>query len=150
MPEIKFVHTNIVARDWKSLAKFYVNVFGCKEKKPERNLSGKWLNDLTGIQDAHIRGIHLLLPGYDDNGPTLEIFEYDKNEKNTNKKVNCEGLGHTAFAVDDVERCLADVLKNGGSKIGTTVKGIVDGVGEIHVVYAKDPEGNIIEIQKWE
>ncbi|MEW6195447.1 MAG: VOC family protein [Bacteroidota bacterium] len=150
MAEIKYVHTNLIARDWKKLAKFYIDVFGCKEKKPDRNLKGQWLDDLTGIKDARIKGIHLLLPGYDENGPTLEIFQYNENEKNTNKKINVEGLGHTAFAVDDVDRCLANVIKNGGSTVGKLVKGTVEGVGEIYVVYAKDPEGNIIELQKWD
>ena len=37
---IRYVHTNLIARDWKKLAKFYVKVFGCKLKPPERNLKG--------------------------------------------------------------------------------------------------------------
>lgn len=41
--KIKYVHTNIVSSDWKSLADFYINVFGCQPILPERNLSGSWL-----------------------------------------------------------------------------------------------------------
>jgi predicted enzyme related to lactoylglutathione lyase len=26
----KYVHTNLIAKDWKKLAKFYTDVFGCK------------------------------------------------------------------------------------------------------------------------
>ncbi len=146
--KIKYVHTNLIAADWKKLAKFYIDVFGCKVKPPERDLYGEWLDKLTSLPEVHIKGIHLMLPGYDDNGPTLEIFEFNKNINNK-KNINNEGYGHIAFAVDDVDACFKLVKSHGGSSIGETVKCEVEGVGMLHVVYAKDPEGNIIEIQKW-
>ncbi|OPY84980.1 MAG: glyoxalase I [Smithella sp. PtaU1.Bin162] len=146
----KFTHTNIVARDWRRLAEFYKAVFNCKEILPERDLSGKWLDDLTSIESVHIEGIYLVLPGYDKNGPTLEIFQYGENLKNDGKRIYTEGFGHIAFSVDDVEKCLEEVKKNGGSSVGKVVEGDIRGTGRIHVVYAKDPEGNIIELQKWE
>jgi len=34
----KYKHTNIVANDWRSLAKFYEDVFGCEFVPPERDL----------------------------------------------------------------------------------------------------------------
>ena len=75
MNSIKYVHTNLVAKDWKSLAQFYIKVFGCKRKPPERNLSGKWLDTLTALKNANVKGIHLQLPGYGQKGgPTLEVF----------------------------------------------------------------------------
>lgn len=64
--------------------------------------------------------------------------------------ITSQGFGHIAFLVDDVEKCLLAIKENGGSAVGEVVKGDIAGVGKIHVVYAKDPEGNIIEIQKWE
>ena len=42
-----------------------------------RDLSGEWLDRATGLKNAHIKGIHLRLPGYGEGGPTLEIFQYD-------------------------------------------------------------------------
>jgi len=36
---IRYVHTNLIAKDWRKLADFYIKVLGCKEKKPERNLN---------------------------------------------------------------------------------------------------------------
>jgi predicted enzyme related to lactoylglutathione lyase len=74
---IKYVHTNIIAKDWRKLSLFYQRVFGCKPVPPERDLSGQWLDSLTGIDGAHITGEHLALPGYDGQTPTLEIFSYD-------------------------------------------------------------------------
>lgn len=146
----KFVHTNLIAREWRKLAEFYITVFGCTYKMPERDLSGDWVDDLTHLKNARIKGIHLKLPGFDINGPTLEIFQYDENETNKNKTINKEGFGHIAFSVDEVDQCLKEIIKNGGSVVGKTVKGFVKGMGYLHVVYARDPEGNIIEIQKWE
>lgn len=146
---VKYTHINLVAKDWKSLAQFYIDVFNCKPKPPERDLSGDWLDRVTGIESAHIRGVHLLLPGYEDDGPTLEIFQYNEYVEDNDKSVNKEGFAHIAFAVDDVEKYLAKLKENGGTTVGEVVKGHVDGGRTIHVVYGRDPEGNIIEIQKW-
>jgi lactoylglutathione lyase len=148
----KFSHINIVSRNWKKLADFYVTVFNCVPKLPERNLYGKWLDDLTNIDSAHIKGIHLLLPGYKEDGPTIEIFEYNQSveTKRKTKRINKEGFTHIAFSVSNVEKCLKLVKEKGGSEIGKVVKKKIKCVGKIEVVYAKDPEGNIIEIQKWE
>jgi lactoylglutathione lyase len=147
---IRYVHTNLIAHDWKLLADFYINALGCRPKPPERDLKGPWLNELTGLASAHIRGVHLLLPGFGDDGPTLEVFQYDANVAHAAKVINGEGFGHIAFAVADVEGCLQTVLDHGGSRLGAVVRQKVAGVGELHVVYAKDPEGNIIELQRWE
>lgn len=59
------------------------------------------------------------------------------------------GFGHIAFAVDDVDEALQAVIAAGGSTVGNIVTAEVDGVGVLRVVYAQDPEGNIVELQKW-
>jgi hypothetical protein len=61
---MRFAHTNIAAKNWKSLSEFYIKVFHCKIKPPERKLSGAWLDQATGLQDATLEGVHLLLPGH--------------------------------------------------------------------------------------
>ncbi len=145
----KYVHTNIVARDWKSLSEFYINVFGCRFKPPARDLKGKWLDNATSLKNAGIRGVHLLLPGYGIGGPTLEIFQYSKSRIAGKKTINRPGFAHIAFAVDDVNRALKKVLKHGGGTAGRIVRTTIEGAGEIEFVYARDPEGNVIELQKW-
>src|SRR5688572_27016745 len=72
----KYVHTNLIARDWRELANFYETVLGCIPVPPERNYSGPELAAGTGILGASLQGIHLRLPGFEDEGPTLEIFSY--------------------------------------------------------------------------
>ena len=147
--KIKFAHVNIISRDWRSLADFYITVFDCRPKLPERDLSGGWVDDLTGLNDARIKGIHLYLPGYESDGPTIEIFEYDKNLQNSSRDINRDGFGHIAFAVEDVQQKLDLLLENGGSALGDLIDAEIAGVGRISVVYARDPEGNIVELQKW-
>ncbi|HRE84480.1 MAG TPA: VOC family protein [Opitutaceae bacterium] len=145
----KYVHTNLTARDWRSLARFYQDVFGCIPKLPERDLSGVWLDSLTALSGAHLTGIHLLLPGYESNGPTLEIFSYDHLVGRPDPVVNERGFGHLAFLVDDVPAALEAVRKAGGGAIGEVATTQVTGVGVLTVVYATDPEGNILELQNW-
>lgn len=146
----RYVHTNIVARDWKRLTRFYVRVFGCTVKQPERDLEGAWLDRLTAIRGAHLQGAHLALPGYGPGGPTLEIFQYSPAAAVKASRVNAPGIRHLAFAVKDVKKTLNRVVRCGGSSVGEVVSTHVEGVGAIEVVYGRDPEGNIIELQRWE
>jgi len=144
---MKYVHTNIVAKDWKMLSKFYQEVFGCTSVPPERDLSGDWLDRATGLEGARIEGIHLRLPGHGDAGPTLEIFQYNDMPESLETSPNRPGLGHLAFAVEDVEAVKEAVLKAGGGIVGDVVGIEILGVGSIEFAYLTDPEGNIIEVQ---
>ncbi len=145
----KYVHTNLIARDWKRLVRFYCEVFACEPKGPERDLSDTWLDRVTSLPNAHLRGVHLGLPGYDYEGPTLEIFSYDKLIEHELPRTNECGYAHIAFAVDDVDQALRAVIAAGGGVVGEIATAKVDGVGLLRVVYARDPEGNIVELQKW-
>jgi len=146
----KYAHTNIVSRDWKKLTDFYITVFDCKPVLPERDLSGDWLARATSLKNPHLRGMHLRLPGFGDNGPTLEVFQYDEMvEKSNPPYANRIGLGHLAFEVEDVNRTLELMLKKDGNRLGEVIVQEIKGVGEITFTYATDPEGNIIEIQSW-
>lgn len=146
---IKYAHTNIITDDWKRLAEFYITVFDCKPLYPERDLRGEWLDRATAIKDANLRGIHLKLPGYDESLPTLEIFQYNHNENGLIPMANRKGYGHIAFRVDDVPTVLNRVLENGGSRMGELVETEVSELGTLSFVYARDIDGNIIELQNW-
>ena len=69
----RYAHTNIIARDCEKLIAFYKEVFACRSIGEKRDLRGAWLDHLTGIPEAHIIGEHLILPGYGEDHPTLEI-----------------------------------------------------------------------------
>jgi catechol 2,3-dioxygenase-like lactoylglutathione lyase family enzyme len=143
----RFIHTNIIARDWKRLAAFFEKVFGCIPVPPERSFFGKWLERATGVPGAEIHGVHLRLPGYGEEGPTLEIFQYTQLEERVKTAINRPGFAHIAFMVDDVTSARDAVIEAGGGVLGELVSTKIPGAGTITFVYVTDPEGNLIELQ---
>ena len=144
-----YKHTNIVARDWRHLARFYEKVFSCRPVPPERRLSGEWLEKGTGVKNAAFSGMHLRLPGWGDKGPTLEIYQYTDSQHKLPAAANREGIAHIAFEVSDVGAATDSVLRHGGSRVGEITTAEVKGVGTLTFVYLADAEGNIIELQSW-
>jgi len=145
----RYAHTNIIAKDCDKLIKFYKEVFHCTSIGETRDMRGEWLDKLTGIQSAHIKGEHLCMPGYDDKHPTLEIFSYDNITYRGNNAINTCGFVHIAFEVDDVEATLKLLLAAGGGQYGELVHSESTNGRIGTFVYTTDPEGNIVELQSW-
>ncbi len=144
----RYVHTNIIARDPEKLIRFYKTVFRCESIGETRDLRGEWLDRLTGLENAHIVGEHLRLPGYEGDHPTLEIFSYDAGLPSV-PAINRQGLAHLAFEVEDVEDTLALLLQNGGSQLGELVRTEYEDGRKAVFAYAADCEGNLVELQSW-
>jgi predicted enzyme related to lactoylglutathione lyase len=144
---LRFVHVNLVARDWRRLARFYQEVFGCIPVPPERDYRGSALEAGTAVAGASLRGIHLRLPG--DGSPTLEIFQYEPGIHHPAGPVNRTGFGHIAFATDDVPRMRQTVVEHGGSVVGDVVTLETSDGRRVTWTYVRDPEGNILELQSW-
>jgi len=146
--QAKYVHTNLVAKDWRKLARFYREVFGCTLVPPERDLQGEAIEQGTGLPGVHLRGAHLRLPGYEVDGPMLEIFSYEPMGIETSKAINRPGFAHIAFLVEDVESARALVLAHGGQPIGEIVTTPIGDTGHFYQwCYVTDPEGNALELQ---
>lgn len=145
-----FSHVNLIAEDWKLVAAFYRDVFGCELVPPERDLQGPDLDAATGVAGAHIRGAHLRLPGSDADGPTLEVFEYEQRGVPGPRAANSPGFAHVAFEVPSVDATWQKVMEHGGSPVGSIVRTSVPGRGQVTFAYVRDPEGNIIELSSWE
>jgi len=149
---MRYVHTNIVAEDWQALATFYETVFACVPVPPVRDQAEPWLARGTGVPEAALTGVHLRLPGFGKDAPTLEIYSYKHAEPRLPPAANRRGLGHLAFAVDtaaDVASTLQQVIDHGGQALGEVTQADVAGVGTLTFVYAADPEGNVLELQHW-
>ena len=146
---MRYAHTNIVSANWKKLADFYIETFNCTPVPPQRKQSGKWLDQGLGIKNASLEGIHLLLPGHGKNGPTLEIYQYKEMKTNSGQFPNKQGYGHIAFEVDNVAKTLEKLCKHGGKAHGEITVKKIPQVGVLTFVYARDPEGNFIELQNW-
>lgn len=147
--QARYVHTNLIARDWLRLARFYQEVFGCVPVPPQRDFSGERFDALTNLPGARLQGMHLRLPGYGDSGPTLEIFSFTPDQEQSVPTVHRRGFGHIAFAVEDVAAARMAVLEAGGGTIGEVVTLTIAGGATVELCYLTDPEGNIVEVQKW-
>jgi catechol 2,3-dioxygenase-like lactoylglutathione lyase family enzyme len=143
----RFGHVNIVAHDWRKLAAFYTDIFGCVLVPPERDYAGPVLESGTGVKGSTLKGVHLRLPGSGPDGPTLEIYSYTVTKEGSTPAVNRPGLAHLAFIVDSVEDAHAQVLAAGGKAVGKIVT-TTPGPGiNITWCYLTDPEGNVVELQ---
>jgi predicted enzyme related to lactoylglutathione lyase len=149
IPNARYVHANIIAADWRSLADFYVRLFGCELIPPERDYQGPALDAGTGLTGAHLTGAHLRLPGVGPDGPSLEIYHYDHLLDRPATAVNRPGFGHLAFEVDDVAAARAEVIAAGGRPVGEIVTLQTAAGARVTWCYITDPEGNMIELQSW-
>lgn len=143
------MHTNLVARDWRTLADFYESLFGCVRVPPERDYAAVDVEAGTGVRGSGIAGVHLRLPGYGDDGPTLEIYSYSFVSDGSSPAVNCPGLAHLAFKVDNVDDARERVLSAGGSSVGDVVTVTTAAGVRITWCYVTDPEGNVVELQSF-
>jgi predicted enzyme related to lactoylglutathione lyase len=147
--DAKYVHTNLIAHDWQKLSLFYQEVFGFKQVLPERHYKGIDLERGTGVRGSELQGVHLRMPGYDDSGPTLEIYTYSIQKEGLAPAVNRPGFGHIAFSVVDVIKAQDIVLQAGGKAVGEIVTLHTSTGAKVTWCYVADPEGNIIELQSW-
>lgn len=147
--DARYVHTNLVAQDWRSLAMFYERVLGCTPVAPERHYSGSSLEAGTGVVGARLDGIHLRLPGHGSNGPTLEIFTYCPGAEAQVPRVNEPGFAHIAFQVSSVQDAREEVVLEGGGAVGEIVILTTADGRKVTWCYVTDPEGNIVELQSW-
>ncbi|MEM1295070.1 MAG: VOC family protein [Verrucomicrobiota bacterium] len=148
-PKIRYAHTNIIAEDWKKLMRFYVEVFDCVPVSSERDHRGKHTDDLTGIEDVRVVGQHLRVPGHGEHGPTIEIFTFNQQLSSQEPAINRPGFAHLAFEVEDFEGVRQQILDRGGIDYGKKITIDIPGAGKLTLIYMTDPEGNIVELQRW-
>ena len=146
---MRFFNVNIIARDWRKLAQFYIDVFKCRPRFPESVCCVKDQGAAPYDEDTDVEGIYLYLPGKYNDPPTLEIFQYMEFQENE-RRLHKNGFGHIAFFVEDVEKTLNRVKEKGGTPLGEIVEKDIPNAGKLTFAYAKDPENNIIELQKWQ
>ena len=146
-------HLCINTPNWKKLAQFYIDVFGFQAILPERDLHDSWLETVSGLKGAAVKGIHIELPGEESRGPTIEIFTHAISAQGNPAAYNAPGIGHFGIVADtreDVYSLYRRVLDHGGSSDGRIASRYYPELQKTcTMVYAKDPDGNIVEILNW-
>ncbi|MGE5155917.1 MAG: VOC family protein, partial [Betaproteobacteria bacterium] len=84
-----------------------------------------------------------------EDGPTLEIYQYERELDAQPAAANRRGYGHLAFAVPDVMAARAAVLANGGGAVGEIVTLETSDGRRVTWAYVTDPEDNVLELQSW-
>jgi predicted enzyme related to lactoylglutathione lyase len=138
-------HINLVARDAEALAAFYINVMKCELLRAPKMLSGEIVSRGNGLPNSEIYTIWLKFPELER--PFLEIHEHTVTHHRDQPRVNEPGFGHLSFQMEDLSDALSKILQAGGSQIGN----ITDfGTPEkpYLIAYARDPEGNVLELEQ--
>jgi predicted enzyme related to lactoylglutathione lyase len=117
----RFAHLNLIAHDWRRLAKFYTTVCVSWSRRNAISRARNWTRARATASRTRLRRAHFRLPGGGDQGPTLEISTYDQLELSSPAAVNRPGFGHIAFEVEDVAAARKQVLSAGGATVGEIV-----------------------------
>ena len=142
---MRISHISITARNAEQLAAFYRSVFRFTEKRAAKTLSGPHIAKGNGLPDMRILSIWLHHP--DSAEPFLELMEYAETADSLYPEPNAPGLAHLAISVDDLDATLAELIAAGGQLQGEVTNFGTD-EAPIRIVYARDPEGNILELEQ--
>ncbi|MEL6102769.1 MAG: VOC family protein [Pseudomonadota bacterium] len=142
---MRLLHVSLTARNADQLSAFYREAFGFVERRAPRRLSGAAVSRGNGLPDNDIYSIWLHLPGHTE--PFLEIMEYAVTAPRGLPAVNAPGFGHLAFEVADLEETLQRLQRLGGSLQGEITNFGSDDQPYL-IVYARDLEGNILELEQ--
>jgi len=143
----RFRHVAIVVEDLDRMVEFYTGVLGLKLKRNFEIESEEFRTGI-GIKDAKARGAHLMVP---DSNVEIELFQFTNSQsvKERTSIANMIGYRHMAFIVDDLEKAV-EILKGNGVEFFSEPITVnePESVRGFRFVYFRDPEGNIIELNK--
>lgn len=111
---LKFIHVNIICADWESLCQFYNNVFQCSPIGSIKNHQGNYKENVIGVQKVHVVGQHILLPGFEKDYPTLEVFTYSIPGRIASCDMNALGIQCIGFTCIDRHVTAQSLLRHGG------------------------------------
>ena len=116
MPTMRGVdHVGVTVYDSKAAISFFEEVLGCRAHVkfgPFRDDKGDFMKNLLSVHPrAVINQITLVRCG---NGSSIELLEYRAPDQKTERPRNSDLAGHhVAFYVDDINKALAYLKKNG-------------------------------------
>jgi len=114
---LRFIHVNYITEDYRRLCDFFNTVVGSSDTGKIKDHSGKFKEGVIGIENVHVLGKHILLPGFYKSYPTIEIFQYSIKGKDTVPTDNELGINLIGFKSDNLEKDLKLFVDNGGKLV---------------------------------
>jgi len=124
---IKFIHVNIICPDWEKLCGFYRDVFGCVNFGKLKDHQGDYKEKVIGVKGVHVVGQHVLLPGFEKDYPTLEIFTYSVPGRELPCSESALGINCIGFTCENPEAAARAITAAGGVLNETTPEYILTG-----------------------
>lgn len=142
---MKLTHISMVARDADKMSAFYTAVFGCEEYRSPRTLSGEAVSRGNGQPNSEIYSIWLKFPAQEK--PFFELLEYKSSTDRPEPQVDEHGFRHLSFETNDIQTTITKIFEAGGSRLGEITNfGTTD--EPFLIVYVRDCEGNILELEQ--
>lgn len=129
---VRYANISIVSDQPQRLTEFYRTVFGAELLAANSN----WR-----ISEEHQVHSVLRTPGYHGNGPLLTIQRHTIGSKDGVLAPNHVGFAHICFEADDVPALIESIHAAGGS-----IASAFEDLSKQPAFYAKDPDGNIVEV----
>lgn len=114
---LKFIHVNIITDNWENLCAFYRDAAGCVNSGKLKDHQGNYKAQVIGIPDVHVVGQHVLLKGFYDNYPTLEIFTYSVPGIQEPQGDSALGIDLVGYTSDDLAEDIRAIENAGGSLV---------------------------------
>jgi glyoxylase I family protein len=145
-------HVNLVVDDMPAMIAFYHDVLGMQLTK-QATISGTWIEAVTGLPNVVADVAFLEM----SSGPAIELLRYRTPEGKRPAGLgtpNTPGLRHLALRVGDIDGLVAR-LKAAGAELLSDARQVpaaqVDYVTHRkHLLYCRDPEGNLLELCSFE
>lgn len=143
MNTVQMSHVTLCVQDLTVSTRFYVEVFGCEPSY--RRSAGDEFAPLMGLHALDLKLVLLRL-----GAQRIELVAHRSPPPNprTEAPINTVGFTHIAFNVPDIDEVVARVEACGGrvdraSRIAVEVNG-----EKREYVFARDPDGNRVELIK--
>jgi len=133
-------HTGIVVKDLDKSLRFWRDIMGLKVKVDAWE-EGEFIDTVQHLSGVNVHMVKLSAP----DGTLVELLK-DENHagKEFPKRELCDrGIGHLAFTVADVVKSWACLREEGCEVLSDP---IVSPDGKAKLFFARDPEGNLLEI----
>lgn len=133
-------HTGLVVADLEKSLKFWCELLGFQVKRRMIE-SGNHLDEMMGLSGVNVETVKLS----SNDGSLIELLKFNSHPNSMiwSGAPYTTGFTHVALTVDDLDRCLLKLEKNGYSSIN---KPQISPDGNVKVLYIRGPEGVLIEL----